>query len=126
MNLEKSVQSVATLAIILGDRDGLADESARRRLRLIVPHMVRASSISLIVADHLRGRATLSDAMDQITAAVFLSAILEGFYTRTRQPQFSQLRQLPSYRAVGGLDCDRSGGKPCAAINFQFLGRSSN
>jgi DNA-binding CsgD family transcriptional regulator len=72
VNLEKSVHSVATLAIILGDQDGLADENARRRLRLIVPHMVRASSISLVVAEHLRGRATLSDAMDQMTAGVFL------------------------------------------------------
>ena len=41
-NLEKSVVSVAALAVIRGQQNGLVDEEARRRMRLIVPHMLRA------------------------------------------------------------------------------------
>jgi DNA-binding CsgD family transcriptional regulator len=72
VNLEKSAKSVAALAIIWADEDGLVDESARRRLRLIVPHMMRASSISQVVAEHLRGNVALGAALDQIAAGVFL------------------------------------------------------
>jgi DNA-binding CsgD family transcriptional regulator len=72
VNLEKTVDSVAALAIIRDREDGAADEAARRRLRLIVPHMMRASSISHVVAEHMRGKEALSDAMEQIAAGVFL------------------------------------------------------
>jgi DNA-binding NarL/FixJ family response regulator len=71
-NLEKSVTSVAALAVIRGERDGMVDEEARRRMRLVVPHVLRASSIGHVVAEHIRGKAALTDALDRIAAAVFL------------------------------------------------------
>ena len=71
-NLEKSVTSVAALAVIRGERDGIADEEAMRRLRLLVPHMLRASSIGHVIADHMRDKAVLTDALDRIAAGVFL------------------------------------------------------
>jgi DNA-binding NarL/FixJ family response regulator len=72
VNLEKSVTSVAALAVIRGERDGIVDEDSKRRMRLVVPHMLRASSIGQVIAEHIKGKAALIDAMDRIAAAVFL------------------------------------------------------
>jgi DNA-binding NarL/FixJ family response regulator len=72
VNLEKSVTSVAALAVIRGDRDGIVDEEARRRMQLVAPHMLRASAIGHVIAEHMRGRAALTEAMDLIAAGVFL------------------------------------------------------
>jgi DNA-binding NarL/FixJ family response regulator len=72
VNLEKSVTSVAALAVIRGNGDGQVDDEARRRLQLLVPHVLRASSIGHVVADHMRGRAALADALDRIAAGVLL------------------------------------------------------
>jgi DNA-binding NarL/FixJ family response regulator len=72
VNLEKSVTSVAALAVIRGDDDGLADEESRRRMRWLAPHVLRASAIGHVVADHMRSRAVLTDALDRIAAAVLL------------------------------------------------------
>ncbi|HWL21060.1 MAG TPA: helix-turn-helix transcriptional regulator [Bradyrhizobium sp.] len=71
-NLEKSVDSVAALAVIRGERDGPVDDEAKRRMRLVVPHMIRASSISHVVAEHMRGKAVLTDALDRLAAGVLL------------------------------------------------------
>ncbi len=71
-NLEKSVGSVAALAVIRGERDGPVDDEAKRRLRLVVPHMIRASSIGHVVAEHMKGKAVLTDALDRLAAGVLL------------------------------------------------------
>jgi DNA-binding CsgD family transcriptional regulator len=71
-NLEKSVASVAALAVIRGKREGLADEEARRRMRLIVPHMLRAASIGHLVAEQASGKAALTDTLNSLAAAVVL------------------------------------------------------
>jgi DNA-binding NarL/FixJ family response regulator len=72
VNLEKTVTSVAALAVIRGERDGVIDDEARRRLQLVVPHMLRASSIGHVIAGHIRGKAALTDALDRLAGAVFL------------------------------------------------------
>jgi DNA-binding CsgD family transcriptional regulator len=71
-NLEKSVTSVAALAVIRGKRDGLVDDEARRRMRLIVPHMLRAASIGHLIGKHQMEKAALADTLGRIAAAVFL------------------------------------------------------
>jgi DNA-binding NarL/FixJ family response regulator len=72
VNLEKTVASVAALAVIRGDRDGLVDDESRRRMQLLVPHLLRASAIGHVIAGHMQGRAALTDALDRIAAGVFL------------------------------------------------------
>lgn len=71
-NLEKTITSVAALAVIRGERDGNVDEAAMRRLRLVVPHMLRASSIAHVVKEQMQAKSALTDALDRIAAAVFL------------------------------------------------------
>lgn len=71
-NLEKSVTTVAALAVIRGERDGEVDEGAMRRMCLVVPHMLRASSIGQVVTSKMQAKAALTDALDRIAAAVFL------------------------------------------------------
>lgn len=71
-NLEKSVVSVAALAVIRGEQDGLVDDEARRRMRLIVPHMLRAASIGHLIGREQMEKAALADTLGRIAAAVFL------------------------------------------------------
>jgi DNA-binding NarL/FixJ family response regulator len=72
VNLEKSATTVATLAVIRGSLDGLVDEQARRRLQLVAPHVLRASSIGHVIAEQMRGKAALTDVLDRVAAGVLL------------------------------------------------------
>src|SRR5262245_53274182 len=51
-NLEKGATSVAALAVIRGELDGIVDGRARRRLGLLVPHVRRASAIGKVIDFH--------------------------------------------------------------------------
>src|SRR6266849_5713205 len=47
--LDKSVTSVASFVVFRHQRDGIVDEAARRRMRLIVPHIRRAVLIAKVI-----------------------------------------------------------------------------
>jgi PAS domain-containing protein len=72
VNLEKTVTSVAALAVIRGNEDGLVDEDALRRLQILAPHVLRASSIGQVIADQMRGKAVLANTLDRLAAGVLL------------------------------------------------------
>src|SRR5271155_2928362 len=46
--LDKSVTSVAMFGVFRHERDGLVDDEARKRLKLIIPHVRRAVMVSRI------------------------------------------------------------------------------
>ena len=70
--IEKSARSFAHLAVLHYGRDSPVDEAARKRLRLLAPHICRAVAISKVVELSKIEAAMLADTIDSLAAGVFL------------------------------------------------------
>lgn len=70
--IEKSASSFAHLAVLHYGRDSPVDEAARKRMRLLAPHICRAVAISKIVELSKIEAAMLADTIDSLSAGVFL------------------------------------------------------
>ena len=68
--LDKSPEGRAGLALFRDDRQGIADEPARERLRLLVPHLRRAVLIGKLIEFKTAEAATFADALDGLSAAM--------------------------------------------------------
>ena len=71
-NLEKTSTSMAAMAIMRGEEHGRVDEEARRRMMLIVPHMMRAVGIGHLVERHKAKSAMLTDTLGALESGVFM------------------------------------------------------
>jgi PAS domain-containing protein len=105
--LDKSVTSAALFGVFRYERDGIVDDEARRRMRLIVPHIRRA-----VLVDGLNAGMFLVDAAGRIVhtnptgqaiigASDFLSAV-DGRLVASDEKINQILRQL--FAAAGGGD----------------------
>jgi DNA-binding CsgD family transcriptional regulator/PAS domain-containing protein len=72
VTLDKTATSHAGHIVFRHQRDGLADEPARQRMRLIVPHMRRAVLIGNVVDLKTTEAATFADTLDGLSAGMFL------------------------------------------------------
>jgi DNA-binding CsgD family transcriptional regulator/PAS domain-containing protein len=72
--LDRSATAVAHLTITHRDRDSPVSDEARRRFRLIVPHVRRAVAIARTLELHKIDAACLAEAVDALAAGVFLLA----------------------------------------------------
>ena len=70
--LDKSATSHIGHVVFRHERDGLADEAARQRMRLIVPHLRRAVLIGNVIDLKTAEAATFADTLDGISDAMFL------------------------------------------------------
>jgi len=70
--LDKSVTSVAMFGVFRHERDGVVDDEVRHRMRLIVPHIRRAALIARMFDLKAAERATLTDALDGLSAGMCL------------------------------------------------------
>ena len=70
--LHRSSESSTILSVFRTPREGLADASAKRRVRLVAPHLRRAALIGNLMSSHENTVANLSDALDGLGAGVFL------------------------------------------------------
>jgi DNA-binding CsgD family transcriptional regulator len=70
--LERSGTSQAEHLVVRHERDGIADEAARQRMRLIVPHLRRAVLIGKVLNFRTAEAATFADVLDGISAGVLL------------------------------------------------------
>ncbi len=70
--VERSATSHAILAILRHERQGLTDEGARQRMRLVIPHLRRAVLIGNVIELKSMEAATLADTLDGIAAGMFL------------------------------------------------------
>jgi DNA-binding CsgD family transcriptional regulator len=68
--LDKAPEGHAAFALFRNEREGLADEGARERMRLLVPHLRRAVLIGKLVEFKTAQAATLADALDGLSASV--------------------------------------------------------
>jgi PAS domain-containing protein len=70
--LEKSATTYAAFSVIRHENDGVVDDEARRRMKLIVPHMRRAVAIGKVIDLHKVEAAAFADTLDGLAAAMFL------------------------------------------------------
>jgi DNA-binding CsgD family transcriptional regulator len=70
--LDKSVASATMCGVFWHERDGVVNDQARRRMRLIVPHIRRAVLISRLIDLKTAEAATLTDVLERISAGMFL------------------------------------------------------
>jgi DNA-binding CsgD family transcriptional regulator len=73
-NLARSATGGAAMAIRRLESDGLFDESAKARFKLLVPHFQRAVSIGGVIDFHKANESLLSATLDHLTASVILVA----------------------------------------------------
>jgi DNA-binding CsgD family transcriptional regulator len=69
--LEKSATSAAAFVVFRHQRNGLVDNEARRRMRLVVPHIRRAVLLGKVLDLRKAEAATFGDTLDGISAAIF-------------------------------------------------------
>jgi DNA-binding CsgD family transcriptional regulator len=72
--LDKSATAGSFVSVFRHERDGVVDEEARRRMRLVVPHLRRAVSITALVKTTVAQTraANLADTLDCLKAGMFL------------------------------------------------------
>jgi DNA-binding CsgD family transcriptional regulator len=70
--LDRSAKTAAGFVVFRHERDGLVDDQARRRMRLVVPHFRRAALIGKTLDLNEARSATFAEAFDGISAAMFL------------------------------------------------------
>jgi DNA-binding CsgD family transcriptional regulator len=70
--LDKSTTSVALFGVFRHERDGLADDETKRRMRLIVPHIRRAVLIGSLIDLKSTETAMFVETLDGISAGMFL------------------------------------------------------
>ncbi len=68
--LDRTPESHAGFALFRNEREGVADEPARERLRLLVPHLRRAVLIGKIIEFKSAQAATFASALDRLSAAM--------------------------------------------------------
>lgn len=70
--LERSPTSIGAFIVFRHEREGLADDNARRLLRLITPHLRRAALIGKVIDLKVVEAATFADMLDGLSASIFL------------------------------------------------------
>jgi DNA-binding CsgD family transcriptional regulator/PAS domain-containing protein len=70
--LDKSATTYAGFSVIRHETEGAVDDEARRRMKLIVPHVRRAVHIGKVIDLHKVEAAALADTLDGLAAAMFL------------------------------------------------------
>jgi DNA-binding CsgD family transcriptional regulator len=71
-NLDKSSTTLSAMSVIRDKSHGVVDEGTRTRMGLIVPHMIRAVSISQLVARHKTEKEALAETLSRVAAGVFM------------------------------------------------------
>lgn len=70
--LDKTATSVAMFGVFRHERDGLADDGTRHRMRLIVPHIRRAALIGRVIDLKSAETTAFVDVLNGLSAATFL------------------------------------------------------
>jgi DNA-binding CsgD family transcriptional regulator len=71
-NLEKSPATCAVFTVMFHARNGVANDKARHRFGLIVPHVRRALLIGNVIERHRVEAAALADTLDTLVSGMFI------------------------------------------------------
>jgi DNA-binding CsgD family transcriptional regulator len=72
VTLQKSATTYAVLSVIRHEDNGIVDDEARRRAKLIAPHIKRAVLVGKVIDLHKVEAAALADTLDGLADAMFL------------------------------------------------------
>ena len=103
--LDRAPEGHAAFAVFRHEREGLADEPARERMRLLVPHLRRAVLIGKIIEFKTAQAATLADTLDGLIAGLLFVGFEWARYPRQyrgpchdrRRRRFARIAR-PSHR----------------------------
>jgi DNA-binding CsgD family transcriptional regulator len=70
--VDKTTTSVTMFGVFRHERDGLADDESRRRVKLLAPHIRRAVLIDRVIELKSAQAATFADTLDGLNAGMFL------------------------------------------------------
>lgn len=70
--LDKSATSVGYFVLFRHERDGFVDDETRARMRLVIPHIRRATLIGKVIDLKKAEAASFADTLDGISAGMFL------------------------------------------------------
>jgi DNA-binding CsgD family transcriptional regulator len=70
--LDKSPASAALFGVFRHERDGIVDDETRQRMRLIVPHIRRATLVAGVIDLRTTAAANLAESLDGLSASLFL------------------------------------------------------
>ena len=70
--LDRSPASAALFGVFRHETDGIVDDEARRRMRLIAPHIRRATLIAGVIDLRTIAAANLAESLDGLSASMFL------------------------------------------------------
>jgi DNA-binding CsgD family transcriptional regulator len=121
-NLDKSPASCAVLTAMFHARNGLANDEARRRFTLVVPHVRRALLIGNVIDLHKIEAAALADTLDTISSGMFIvdatSRIIHANASGHLMLADANVVRAPAGRLVA---CDPRAGQALADV-FQTAG----
>ena len=99
--IEKSNTSAGLFGVFRHQRDGLVDDEARRRMRLITPHVRRAMLIGKVIDLRTAEAATFADTLDGLTAGMLL-VDATGRIIHANSTGHAMLREDDFLSAIGG------------------------
>jgi DNA-binding CsgD family transcriptional regulator len=100
-HIEKSAVSCVTATVARHERDGMVDDRAIARMKLIVPHVRRATLIGNVISLRTCEGATLADTLDGLAAGLFL-VDKTGRIMHANMTGKTMLDQGVVVRSVGG------------------------
>jgi DNA-binding CsgD family transcriptional regulator len=99
--LDKTATSVALFGVMYREKDGLADFEARRRMRLLAPHVRRAVLIARVIELKTTQAETFAEMLDGLSSAMFLVSA-EGRIVHANAAGHAMLVDASFLYAVGG------------------------
>ena len=99
--IDRSVTSVGFMVVFRNERDGFVDDATRRRARLVIPHIRRATLIGKVVDLRKAEAASFADTLDGIDAGMFL-VDPTGRLVHANAAGHAMLTETDVLRATGG------------------------
>jgi DNA-binding CsgD family transcriptional regulator len=99
--IEKSNTGAALFGVFRHQRDGIVDDEARRRMRLITPHVRRAVLIGKVIDLRTAEAANFADTLDGLTAGMLL-VDATGRIMHANSTGHAMLREGDFLSAIGG------------------------
>jgi DNA-binding CsgD family transcriptional regulator len=99
--LDRSTTSVAMFGVFRHERDGLADDETRQRMRLVAPHVRRAVLIGRTIDLSQGEAASFADTIDGLAAGTFL-VDENARIVHANRAGYAMIAEARLLRAVGG------------------------
>jgi DNA-binding CsgD family transcriptional regulator len=122
VTIEKAASSLAALAVVRNERNGLVDAEMLRRMRLVAPHLRRALLIGKVIDLNKAKTATFAETIDGLASAGFL-ADGRGNLAYANRCAEAMLEEGDPFKLVSGMLVAADGGMQ-ASLSKAFASAS--